>query len=44
MNTTLKPLLRRCAIVFFDDILVYSKTMEDQVDHLRQVFALLAKD
>jgi hypothetical protein len=43
-NTTLKPLLHRCAIVFFDDILVYNKTMEDHVDHLRQVFALLAKD
>jgi hypothetical protein len=26
MNTTLAPLLRRCGIVFFDDILIYSKT------------------
>lgn len=29
MNETLKPLLRRYAIVFFDDILVYSRTLEE---------------
>lgn len=44
MNTTLKPLLRRCAIVFFDDILVYNKTFEDHVEHLCQVLSLLAQD
>lgn len=44
MNTTLQPLLRRRAIVFFDDILIYSKTMEDRLDHLRKVLSLLAKD
>lgn len=44
MNQTLKPLLRRCAIVFFDDILIYSKSFEEHIEHLRQVFALLAKD
>jgi hypothetical protein len=44
MNTTLKPLLRRCAIVFFDDILIYSGTLEEHLEHLRQVFSLLAQD
>jgi hypothetical protein len=41
MNTTLVPLLRKCALVFFDDILVYSPSLES---HLQQVFALLATD
>lgn len=44
MNTTLKPLLRRCAIVFFDDILIYSKSFEEHLDHIRQVLLLLEKD
>jgi hypothetical protein len=44
MNTTLHPVLRRCAIVFFDDILVYSQTMEEHNEHLRHVFQLLSKD
>jgi hypothetical protein len=26
MNTTLSPLLRKCVLIFFDDILVYSPT------------------
>ena len=44
MNVTLKPLLRKCVLVFFDDILIYSKTLEEHVEHIRQVFHLLAKD
>lgn len=28
MNDTLGPVLRKCAIGFFDDILIYSKTYE----------------
>jgi hypothetical protein len=41
MNETLAPMLRKCAIVFFDDILVYSPTYEAHVAHLRQVLQLL---
>jgi hypothetical protein len=44
MNTTLKPLLCICVIVFFDDILVYSSMLEQPISHLCQVFELLAKD
>ena len=43
MNATLKPFLRRYALVFFDGILVYSKTWEDHLKHLRQVLARLSK-
>jgi len=44
MNSTLAPLLRRCALVFLDDILVYSTTWEDHLAHIEAVFQLLAKD
>lgn len=42
MNFTLSPVLRVCALVFFDDIHVYSKTFEDHLKHLAQVLKLLA--
>lgn len=44
MNTTLAPLLRKCVLVFFDDILIYSPTFEMHLEHLKQVLELLAKD
>jgi hypothetical protein len=44
MNTTLAPLLRKCVLVFLDDILVYSQTFEDHLHHLHSVFKLLQAD
>jgi hypothetical protein len=44
MNSTLAPLLRKCALVFFDDILIYSQSYEDHVSHLEQVFMLLKQE
>jgi hypothetical protein len=44
MNSTLSPLLRRCVLVFFDDILIYSACFEEHVQHIRMVLQLLAKD
>lgn len=41
MNFTLKPLLRHCVLVFFDNILVFSFTLEEHKEHLRQVLQLL---
>jgi hypothetical protein len=44
MNTALAPLLRKCALVFFNDILVYRQTLEDHLSHLQQVFTLLSQE
>lgn len=44
MNTTLQPLLRACVLCFFDNILIFSATLEEHVHHVRQVLELLRKD
>lgn len=44
MNTTLQPLLRKCVVVFFDDILVYSGSLKEHNEHLQQVLQLLRRD
>jgi hypothetical protein len=41
MNDLLQPFLRRFVAVFFDDILVYSTSIEDHLQHLTQVFSTL---
>lgn len=43
-NQLLKPFLHKFLIVSFDDILVYSPTLESHLQHLAQVFSCLAND
>ena len=41
MNDVFSPYLRRFVLVFFDDILVFSPTMELYLSHLQTVLELL---
>uniref|UniRef100_A0A8R7RBY6 Reverse transcriptase domain-containing protein n=1 Tax=Triticum urartu TaxID=4572 RepID=A0A8R7RBY6_TRIUA len=41
MNTILAKYLRKFVLVFFDDILVFSKNMKEHIIHLQQVFETL---
>ncbi|KAL4032139.1 hypothetical protein IC575_005203 [Cucumis melo] len=41
MNQVFRPYLRKFILVFFDDILVYSKDAESHLEHLTLVFSLL---
>jgi hypothetical protein len=44
MNYVLAQFLRKFALVFFDDILVYSKTMSEHIQHLRAVLEVLKQN
>jgi hypothetical protein len=44
MNTIFSHLIRRSVLVFVDDILVYSKTLEEHKKHLQEVFLLLQQN
>ncbi|GKD54531.1 putative reverse transcriptase domain-containing protein [Tanacetum coccineum] len=44
MNRVCRPYLDKFMIVFIDDILIYFKTWEEHVEHLRLVLVLLKKE
>jgi hypothetical protein len=43
MNHVFRPFLCHFVLVFFDDILIYSKTWKDHLTHVDQVLSLLAQ-
>lgn len=44
MNTILAPLLRKCVIVFFDNIFVHGSSYEDHLAHLQLIFSVLHQE
>ena len=44
MTQVLRPMIGIFLVVYFDDILIYSRTREDHVDHLKQVCLVLRKE
>jgi hypothetical protein len=44
MNHVLRAFIGKFAVVYFDDILIYSKEIDEHIGHLRQVLDVLRKE
>lgn len=44
MNQVFRAFIGKFVVVYFDDILIYSRTVEDHLRHLRQIFDTLRQE
>jgi len=43
MNHVLRAFIGKFVVVYFDDILIYNKTLEEHAEHVKQVLDVLRK-
>jgi hypothetical protein len=44
MNHVLRAFIGKFVVFYFDDILIYNKTLEEHVEHIKQVLDVLRKE
>jgi hypothetical protein len=44
MNYVLRPFIGKFVVVYFDDILIYNKSLDEHVEHIKCVLAILRKE